>query len=133
VRVHFDVLGWLHISAGVVGVLTGASLFVLAIGMGLALSNRATSASIVPPPAWLLFVAGLVFLAAGVITYLVGRALVTRRPRARPAALALAIPSLVVVPFGTALAVYSFWALLNDDARREYGDATLRRTSRIAE
>jgi hypothetical protein len=26
-----------------------------------------------------------------------------------------------VVPFGTALSVYAFWVLLNDDARAEFG------------
>jgi hypothetical protein len=78
-------------------------------------------------------VAGVFFVAVGILTCVVGRALVSRRRRARPAALALAVPSLVVVPFGTALAVYSFWTLLNDDARREYENGAVRRTGRIAE
>jgi hypothetical protein len=34
------------------------------------------------------------------------------------------MPSLVVIPFGTALAVYTFWTLLNDDARRAFGGRT---------
>jgi len=43
------------------------------------------------------------------------------RPFARAAALGLAAPNLVIVPFGTALGVYTFWVLLNDDARRGFG------------
>ena len=35
------------------------------------------------------------------------------------AALVLAIPNLILVPFGTALGAYAFWVLLNDDARRD--------------
>ena len=118
-RVHFDVLGWLHISAGAFGLLTGASLAVLALGTAAALVGRTVDAS--PSPAvWFLLFAGATFAVVGAITVLVGRALVSRRPIGRSAALALALPSLVVIPFGTALAVYTFWALLNDDARSAF-------------
>ena len=45
------------------------------------------------------------------------------RGRARLAALLLAVPNLILVPFGTALGVYTFWVLLNNDARRAFGHA----------
>ena len=118
-RVHFDVLGWLHISTGAFGLLTGASLGVLALGTATAIGGRVTA----PPPSpavWFLFVSGAIFALIGAITILVGRALVGRRPLGRSAALAVAIPSLLVIPFGTALAAYTFWTLLNDDARRAF-------------
>jgi hypothetical protein len=119
VRVHFDVLGWLHISVGAFGLLTGASLGVLSLGTATALAGRAVDAA--PSPAvWFLLFSGAIFALVGAITVLIGRALVGRRPIARSAALALAAPSLVVIPFGTALAVYTFWTLLNDDARRAF-------------
>jgi hypothetical protein len=122
-RVHFDVLGWLHVSAGAFGLLTGASLGVLAMGTAAAVADRAGNAP--PSPAvWFLLVSGAIFAVVGAITILVGRALVGRRPIGRSAALALAVPSLVVIPFGTALAVYAFWTLLNDDARRAFGKNT---------
>jgi hypothetical protein len=121
-RVHFDVLGWLHISAGAFGLLTGASLAVLAIGTTMALAGR-TGEMPLSPAVWFLLVSGALFALAGAITILVGRALVGRRPVGRSAALALAVPSLLVIPFGTALAVYTFWTLLNDDARRAFGGA----------
>ena len=41
--------------------------------------------------------------------------------RARLASLILAVPNLVLVPFGTALGVYTLWVLLNDDARQAFG------------
>ena len=50
-----------------------------------------------------------------------GWAIRRRSRRGRLAALALAIPNLVLVPFGTALGVYTFWVLLNNDARRAFG------------
>jgi hypothetical protein len=122
-RVHFDVLGWLHVSAGAFGLLTGASLGVLAMGTAAAVADRAGDSA--PSPAvWFLLYSGATFGVVGAITILVGRALVGRRPIGRLAALALAVPSLVVIPFGTALAVYSFWTLLNDEARRAFGKNT---------
>jgi hypothetical protein len=119
-RVHFDVLGWLHISAGAFGVLTGASLGVLAAGTTTALAGRAAETPFTPA-VWFLLACGAIFALVGAITILVGRALVNRRPGGRSAALALALPGLLVIPFGTALAVYTFWTLLNDDARRAFG------------
>ena len=50
-----------------------------------------------------------------------GRAVRACRAHGRAAALALAVPNLVIVPFGTALGVYTLWVLLNDDARRVFG------------
>ena len=63
----------------------------------------------------------VIFAAGGALAVIVGGWLRTRRRTGRPAALALAIPNLLLVPFGTALSAYTFWALLNDDARREFG------------
>ena len=118
-RVHFDVLGWLHISAGAFGLLTGASLGVLAMGTATAGGGRVFETP--PSPAvWFLFVCGGIFALVGAITILVGRAIVDRRPVGRRVALALAVPSLLVIPFGTALAAYTFWTLLNDDARHAF-------------
>jgi hypothetical protein len=57
----------------------------------------------------------------GILMALAGRAVVRRKQRGRTAVLLLALPNLAVIPFGTALGVYTFWTLLNDDARREFG------------
>ena len=50
-----------------------------------------------------------------------GRALLARSPRSRTVLLTLVVPNVFVLPFGTALAIYACWVLLNDDARREFG------------
>jgi hypothetical protein len=73
------------------------------------------------PTVWLLTIGALIFTTGGVVLMGVGRALVRRAPAGRRAALFVAVPNLVVIPFGTALAIYTFWALLNDEARREFG------------
>jgi len=129
VRIHLDVLGWLYILAGTFGVLTGVSLIFLAFGttyavgeLGLASSPSAT------PTVWLLAIAGGILSTAGAAMVFVGRD-VTRRGRfGRQGALALASLNLFLVPFGTALGVYAFWTLLNDEARGEFG-RPLRKTN----
>ncbi len=103
--------------------LTGFSLGVLASGTRAAL-DELTSVPAIAAPAdptvWLFILAALIFVGGGVLLMSVGRAVVRRARYSRPAALALAVPTLLVVPFGTALGVYTFWVLLNDDARGEF-------------
>jgi hypothetical protein len=113
VRLHVDLLGWFHIIWGSFGALAGASLAVLAAGSFAAVDDpRAVRAL-----AWLYASAGVVLVAFGVANLAVGRTLHRRRALGRTAALALGIPNLVVVPFGTALGLYTYWVLLRDEAR----------------
>jgi hypothetical protein len=119
-RLHLDALGWLHMLAGWMGVVTGASLFVLVGGTFAVAADSPMQLSGVPA-FWLLLVAATFLVGGGVVMAGVGRAIVTRRPAGRTAALGLAAINLALLPFGTALAVYTFWAMLNDDARRAFG------------
>ena len=99
----------------------GVSLLVLAGGTSFALVELGDGGDVGRVGVWLLVWCGLFFLAGGLALYLTGRGLGRRRPAARVWALALAVPDLVVVPFGTALSVYAFWVLLNDEARLQFG------------
>jgi hypothetical protein len=119
-RVHFDVLGWLHVLAGWMGMLAGAAFLLLAAG-STTLDIEPAVAARVSAVFWLLLVGGLLTVAAGALTAAVGRGLLGRHRGARFGALLLAVPGLCVLPFGTALSVYTVWALLNDDARGAFG------------
>ena len=100
--------------------LAGASLGVMAFGTWLAAGSADTAARLVP--ALMLLMGAAVFLAgAGLAMVLTGRALLRRRAAGRLTALCCAVPNLALVPFGTALGVYTCWVLLNEDARREFG------------
>jgi hypothetical protein len=120
-RVHIDVLGWLHFLWGVFGVLVGTSLLVLALGTNTALFELGSRGPAGLAAVWLFVICGLTLIVAGGVMMLVGRGLTHRRQVSRIAALVLGVPDLVVVPFGTALGIYTFWVLMNDDARREFG------------
>jgi len=119
--VHLDVLGWLHTLLGALAILAGSSLFVIALGTRFALTQLDDSGVAGQAGVWILVGCGAVFAAGGIALMLTGRALGKRRPAARRWALILAVFDLLAVPFGTALSVYAFWVLLNDEARREFG------------
>lgn len=127
-RPHVEILGWLHQCWGVFGILTGASLLLLALGASVALGGGSGAVdSGLPPdrtPVWLLGLSGSLFAMSGLVMKIVGRALVSYLPWSRRTALLLAVPHLLVVPFGSALAIYTVWTLLNDDARRTFGRPT---------
>jgi len=121
VRFHIEALGWLHLGWGAFGVLTGVSLLVLAAGTrgglaGLGIGTPGELAAV-----WVLALSGIVLAVFGVLMALVGHQLRRGSASARRAALILALPNLVLVPFGTALGGYTLWVLLNDDARRAFG------------
>lgn len=119
-QVHLDLLGWLHVLAGWIGVISGTAFALLAVGAGGVEANVASQAS-VSAVMWFLLVGGSILVAAGAAMVVTGFGLLARRRLARWSALLLAVPSLCGLPFGTALAAYTLWALLNDDAREAFG------------
>jgi hypothetical protein len=120
VRLHLDALVlMLRVWAGY-GLLTAASLAILAVGAeGALVRSGALDAQV--GTVYLLAGCATVLAIGGATAWLAARGLQQRRTEARRAALVLAVVNLLIVPFGTALAVYTFWVLLNDDARREFG------------
>ncbi|MEI6246031.1 MAG: hypothetical protein WCQ64_13435 [Acidobacteriota bacterium] len=120
-RQHIDVLGLLHTVWGVFGMLAGVSLAILATGTHAALAVAGTIGGAPRAAVWLMGVTAFAMVAFGLAWFVTGRRLQRRDARARQWAIALAIPNLLVIPFGTALGVYTFWVLLNNDARSAFG------------
>jgi len=118
-RLHVDLLGYLHLIWGAFGVLTGASLAVLAVGTNVAAIELGSAGPAEQAAVWLFVLSALAIGGFGFSTLVVGRAL--HRGRGRLRAMVLAVPNLMIVPFGTALAIYTLWVLQNDDARRMFG------------
>ena len=119
-RHHINVLGLLHMVWGVFAALAGVSLAILALGTNAAVTATAdtlgSSAAV-----WLLGATGAFLFFAGIALTITGRRLRAAQTGARFAALILALPNLLVLPFGTALGVYTYWVLLNNDARDAFG------------
>lgn len=75
----------------------------------------------VPPFAlnFLPLIGGFLLL-GGALSALVGVGLLMKQPWARMTALVAAALSLLNIPFGTALGIYTFWVLLPSDHEEEY-------------
>lgn len=117
---HINLLGVLHLVWGSLGVLLGLAMFLLAAGAaalaqsvaGEGLAARVTAAS--------LSAFGILLLAGGGVNAWVGSGIRRHRGVARLMGLLLALLNLFVFPFGTALGLYSFWVLLNNEGRRVF-------------
>jgi hypothetical protein len=120
-RIHIDVLGWLHTLWGIFGVLAGGSLAVIALGAVLSVGEMTDATRGFGPSVVLLVIAGSGLALLGLLMVGIGGALRRRVSGGRHAAIVAAVPTLLLIPFGTALALYTFWTLVNDDARRAFG------------
>jgi hypothetical protein len=118
---HLDALILLHRVWGAFGILTGTALAVLAGGTDVAELQAGSLGRAELAAVWVLTATAAAILLAALAALAVARGLRRRLPAGRAGALVLAVPNLVIVPFGTALGIYTFWVLLNDDARREFG------------
>jgi hypothetical protein len=121
-RSHVNLLGILQLTWGAMGLLLGASLLLLALGAGAIVRSA-------PSDPWTAIFTALLFVLFGGALGLggwanvwVGRAIRQHRPAGRSGAFAVAIVNLFVLPFGTALAIYSFWVLLHHDARALFAE-----------
>ena len=123
-RSHVNLLGLLQLAWGGMGLLLGASLMLLAAGAA-AIARTTDGDPMTAAFTALLFVVFAIALAlGGYANAWVGRAIRQHRAPGRTGALALAVMNLFVLPFGTALAIYTFWVLLHNDARALFEHGT---------
>lgn len=126
-RRHVDLVGLLHLIWGGLGILVGISLIVLAAG--------ASAIAMIPEHADSSMAAGLMafglggvggaLIGGGVLSAWIGVGLRRHRPRARIAAFAMALINLFLLPFGTALGIYTFWTLAHHEARALFEPAMI--------
>ena len=116
-RSHVNFLGVLQLTWGAIGLVLAASLLLLAFG-ATAIVRTA------PGDPWTAIFTALLFVLfaaalglAGWANIWVGRGLRQLRPTGRTGAFVVSVVNLFVLPFGTALAIYSYWVLLHNDAR----------------
>jgi len=114
---HVNFLGVLQLTWGAIALVLGVSLLLLAGGAA-AIVRTSSGDSWTAAMTALLF---LLFATAlgldGWANIWVGRGLRQLRPAGRTGAFVVSVINLFVLPFGTALAIYSFWVLLHNDAR----------------
>ena len=120
-RSHLTLLGILQLVWGGIGLLLGASTLLLAFGAAAIGWSAGADRLSAGATAIAFGVFAVAFLAGGVANAWAGRALQRRLPTGRLVTLAVAVPNLFVLPFGTALGIYAFWVLLHDETRAWFG------------
>lgn len=114
---HLHLLWVLHVVWGGIGVLLGVSTLLLALGAAVVGWTTPVDGLAAGLTALTFMICAVLLFAAGGANAWAGRALKRRQAAGRLATLALAVPNLFVLPFGTALGVYAFWVLLHNDTR----------------
>ncbi len=122
---HIDLAGLLHVIWGALGLLLGLSVLLLAGGaVAIAASGLHHGPDVAAAfTAFAMAAAAIVLLVGGAANVWAGMGLRRYRPAARITALGLALLNLFLLPFGTALGVYTFWVLLNHEARARFEPA----------
>jgi hypothetical protein len=116
-RSHVNLLGLLQLAWGGMALLLGGSLLLLAAGAA-AIARTTQGDRMTAAFTAVLFIVFATALAlGGYANAWAGRAIRQHRAPGRTGALALALINLFVLPFGTLLAIYTFWVLLHDEAR----------------
>jgi hypothetical protein len=120
---HLDLLALFFTLAGMLAGLAALALFLLGLG-AVVTAATADQTDVAAGFAAALFIGFAIILGAfGAICAATGTGLRRRRPWSRPAGLLLALVTVFVVPFGTALGIYAFWVLLRQRSRELLGVA----------
>lgn len=118
---HVKVLGVLYLVLSGLGVL-GALFLTLTFGGAAGIVGAAASAEDAAIAIPIIGITGIglviVLLALSLPGLIAGWGLLNFRPWARILGLVLAILNLFNIPFGTMLAIYALWVLLNKDTER---------------
>ena len=120
VQEHIRLLAILWFAMSALYALGGVVLLVLANTLFLHLHDMGAPEA---PTAFLhplLSVIGIFVIAKAAAGFLAGWGLLQRQPWARVLTLILAFISLIHIPFGTALGIYTLWVLLPAHAEEEY-------------
>ncbi len=108
---HIELLGVLHIVYHSMG-LIGAMVVLLVIGGGGIISRNELAIAVTLAVALVISSIILIFSIPGIIG---GVGLLRMRPWARILTLIMGFLALLEIPFGTALGIYTIWALMNDE------------------
>jgi hypothetical protein len=115
---HITLLGVLHIARGAFVLLVGVLLFAILTGIG-AISEDNTALGVLGFIGTALM---LLFVALAIPSVIAGIGVLMRREWGRIMALVVGVLSLIDVPIGTAIGVYSIWVLMNDETRGLFQD-----------
>lgn len=109
---HVNLVGWLHIALGVLGLIMAGIVFVVIAGGGL-ISGDAEAIVITSTVATIIAFFIAVLSVPGIIA---GIGVLRRYSWARYLAIILGFLNLLNFPIGTAIGAYTIWALLQEES-----------------
>ncbi|MEE9553410.1 MAG: hypothetical protein V3W18_03850, partial [candidate division Zixibacteria bacterium] len=105
------VIAWLHLALSAIGIVVAIFLFFIIAGAGM-ISGDEVAMAVTAVVATFLAILILVLSIPGIIG---GIFLLKRKEWARILLLIVAFLNLLNIPFGTALGIYTIWALMKDE------------------
>ncbi len=118
-KTHIELLAWINIVSGVLAILVGLFVFAVLIGSGL-ISGDWRAMGILSVIAVTVTAFMLVLAAPSIVA---GIGLLKRKEWARILTLILACLAVFNFPIGTAIAVYTFWVLTNNETAPPFAPA----------
>jgi len=116
VNSHIDVLGWLYIIFGALGMVVGMGIFLFFGGLAI-LPDDATGTTVLLIIGW--FIGGLLVVTS--IPEIVGGiGLLKRKNWARILIIILGCLNLIDIPLGTILGIYTLWVLLKEESTKYF-------------
>ena len=113
---HVTAIGVLHLGLGILGILIGALVFVVLVGAGILGATVGEAPEALPILSIVALVVAVILAVTSVPGIIAGVGLLKARRWARILALILSVLYLFNVPVGTAVGIYSLWALTQQEA-----------------
>ena len=120
---HVKIVAWLHIILSALGLLVTALVILVFVGIGLLLAATDGTSAMGIWAAIGTFIGVFLFLVS-VPGLIGGIGLLQRQNWARILVLILSVLQLFNFPFGTAIGVYSLWALTREETMAHFGETT---------
>jgi hypothetical protein len=125
---HVRLVAALFVLWGALTIVIGLSTLALGVGAVAFIASSGTNQVVASLTAAAFTGLGAAAIVWGAIHVGVGAYLRRLGPRARLAALMLGTVDVLLLPYGTALGIYTLWVLLNESAKRHF-EGTLLSTS----
>jgi hypothetical protein len=113
-RQHVDILGWLFIAGGALGIVIAFFLFAI-LGLTGGLTGDVKAAALLTGIGFFIAILVAIFSVPNLV---VGWSLLKRKSWSRIAGLVLGCLGLLSFPFGTALGIYALWVLTKPEAEQ---------------
>ena len=118
-RTHVTILGWLNIASGILFLVIGAFVFLLLTGVG-AVSGEAEAFAVLSIVGSFV---GFIMLVLALPSVVAGAGLLKGKNWARILAIILAVFNLMKCPLGTAVGLYTFYVLFQNEANDYFAPA----------